>query len=205
MARNAQWRMSVGRWKETIEGWVRRQRPRDLLNVDIFFDGVPVHGARELGEAIWSHAHDAARRNPAFVKLLSELARDWRAPLTLFGNVRTDAKGRVDLKKGGLMPLFTSARVLAIRHDLRVRSTPERLDGVAAANIGSPADIDALKSAHRHILGLILDQQLADAEAGIPLSPAVDLARLSKRAREELRVALGKVHLAIDLVGEGRF
>jgi DNA polymerase-3 subunit epsilon/CBS domain-containing protein len=44
MARNPQWRMSAGRWKTTVESWVRRQRPKDLLNVDIFFDGVPVHG-----------------------------------------------------------------------------------------------------------------------------------------------------------------
>jgi DNA polymerase-3 subunit epsilon/CBS domain-containing protein len=205
MARNAQWRMSVARWKDTIEGWVRRQRPKDLLNVDIFFDGVPVHGKLALGETIWSYAYDAGRQSPAFIKLLSELARDWRAPTTLFGNIRTDMKGRVDLKKGGLLPLFSSARVLSIRHDVRVRSTPERFRGVAAAGIGSPADIEAIIEAHRLLLGTILDQQLADAEAGIPLSPRVDIARLTKGLREELRAALGQVRSAIDLVAEGRF
>ena len=205
MARNPQWRMSVGRWKATIESWVRRQRPKDLLNVDIFFDGVPVHGDLALGEAIWTYAYDMGRQNPAFIKLLSELARDWRAPLTLFGNIRTEMNGRVDLKKGGLLPLFTSARVLSIRHGVRARSTPERFRGVAAAGIGSPADIDAIVEAHRLLLGIILDQQLADAEAGVPLSPKVDIARLGKPAREELRAALGSVRSAIDLVGEGRF
>lgn len=205
MARNAQWRMSVGRWKETIEGWVRRQRPQDLLNVDIFFDGVPVHGTLALGEAIWAYAYDAARQNPPFIKLLSELVRDWRAPVTLFGNIRADHNGRVDLKKGGLFPLFTSARVLSIRHDVRARSTPERFRGVAAAGIGSPADIEAIIEAHRLLLGTMLDQQLADADAGVPLSPRVDIARLTKAARGELRAALGRVSSAIDLVSEGRF
>jgi hypothetical protein len=108
MARNAQWRMSVARWRSTIDGWVRRQRPQDLLNVDIFFDCVPVHGALALGEGIWNYAYEVGHGNPAFVKLLSELARDWRAPVTLFGNIRTDMKGRTDLKKGGLLPLFTA-------------------------------------------------------------------------------------------------
>jgi len=205
MARNPQWRMSGGRWKTTIESWVRRQRPKDLLNVDIFFDGVAVHGDLALGEAIWTYAYDTGRQNPAFIKLLSELVRDWRAPLTLFGNIRTEMNGRVDLKKGGLLPLFTSARVLSIRHGVRARSTPERFRGVAAAGIGSPADIDAIVEAHRLLLGIILDQQLADAEAGVPLSPKVDIARLGKPAREELRAALGSVRSAIDLVGEGRF
>ena len=44
MARNRDWRKSVADWQATIDGWVRRQRPQDLLNVDIFFDAVPVHG-----------------------------------------------------------------------------------------------------------------------------------------------------------------
>jgi DNA polymerase-3 subunit epsilon/CBS domain-containing protein len=205
MARNAQWRMSVARWKGTIDGWVRRQRPQDLLNVDIFFDGVPVHGEHGLGEEIWGYAYEVGRQNAIFIKLLSELARDWRAPLTLFGNIRTGANGRVDLKKGGLFPLFTSARVLSIRHDVRMRSTPDRFRGVAAAGIGSPADIEAIIEAHRLVLGTILDQQLADAEAGVPLSPRVDIGRLTKPQRETLRAALGQVRLAIDLVAEGRF
>ena len=44
MAKNREWRKSVADWRATIDGWVRRQRPADLLNVDIFFDAVPVHG-----------------------------------------------------------------------------------------------------------------------------------------------------------------
>ncbi|KAB2914117.1 MAG: CBS domain-containing protein [Hyphomicrobiaceae bacterium] len=204
MARNPQWRMSLAAWKETIDTWVRRQRPQDLLNVDIFFDGVPVHGDWELGEAIWSYAYDAGHRNPPFLNLLTELARDWRSPITFFGNFRNDAKGRVDLKKGGLMPLFTAARVLSLRHDVRARSTPERLRGVAAAGAGSASDIEAIIEAHRLLIGTILDQQLEDTHAGVPLSPRVDVARLTKDARDKLRAALGQVATVVDLVGEGR-
>jgi DNA polymerase-3 subunit epsilon/CBS domain-containing protein len=204
MARNAQWRMSVACWKATVDGWVRRQRPKDLLNVDIFFDGVPVHGTLALGDELWGYAYDAARQNPAFLKLMSELARDWSSPIGFFGKIRTDGNGRTDLKMGGLMPLFTAARVLAIRHDVRARSTPERLRGVAAAGVGSPADIEAAIAAHRLLIGTMLNQQLADAEAGVPLSSRVEIGRLSKAEREELRAALGKVSPVIDLVGEGR-
>jgi DNA polymerase-3 subunit epsilon/CBS domain-containing protein len=206
MARNADWRKSVGAWKETIEGWVRRQRPRDLLNVDIFFDAVPVHGVNGLGEAVWNYAFDIAHRNVSFIKLLTELARDWRAPTTLFGGIRTDAGGRVDLKKGGLLPLFTAARVLAIRHDVRERSTPARLTGVARKGVSAvEAEARGIIAAHGQLLDLLLRQQLADAEAGIPLSSRVDPSRLSKEGRDALRASLRQVRVAIDLVGEGRF
>ena len=49
MAKNRAWRKSVADWHATIDDWVRRQRPADLLNVDIFFDAVPVHGECRLG------------------------------------------------------------------------------------------------------------------------------------------------------------
>src|SRR5690606_29525223 len=111
---------------------------------------------------------------------------------------------RIDLKKAGLMPIFTSARVLSIRHDVRARSTPDRLRGVAARGIGSPEEIEEIIDAHRVILGAMLDQQLADVENGAPLSPRVNPDRLGKSGKRQLAKALAKVDAIIDLVSEGR-
>lgn len=204
MAKNRAWRMSLADWKSTIDTWVRRQRPEDLLNVDIFYDGVAVHGDAALGEIIWNHAYDRGHSAPDFLKLLAEAARQRTPAFTLFGNFRTDPKGRIDLKKAGLMPIFTSARVLSIRHDVRVRSTPDRLKGVAARGIGSEQEIGEVIEAHRTIIGEMLSQQVTDAERGLPLSPRVDPGRLAKQEKRKLASALGKVDAVIDLVSEGR-
>ena len=204
MARNAEWRKSVAGWTATIDDWVRRQSPQDLLNVDIFFDGIGVHGDVRLAETVWHHAYDRGAATPDFVKLLSLMAADGKAPLTIFGRIRTDDVGRVDLKKGGIMPIFTAARVLSIRHDVRERTTPARLEGVAAKGVGAPADFAAVIEAHRTILDVMLRQQLADAAAGVALSPRVELARLDRPAQRRLREALGRVAIAADLVAEGR-
>ena len=125
------------------------------------------------------------------------------APLTLFGNIRTEMNGRVDLKKGGLLPLFTSARVLSIRHGVRVRSTPG-LQGRGGGRCRLAHRHRAIVEAHRLLLGIILDQQLADAEAGVPCRPRWT-SPAYQAAREELRAALGSVRSAIGLVAEGRF
>ena len=204
MARNPEWRKSVTGWKATIDDWVRRQHPQDLLNTDIFFDGIGVHGDVRLAETIWHHACDRGSAARDFVKMLTLMAADWKAPLTIFGSIRTDDAGRVDLKKGGIMPIFSAARVLSIRHDVRERATPARLEGVAAKGIGGPTDIAALIEAHRTILGMMLRQQLADVATGIAPSPRVELARLDSREQRLLREALGRVAIAADLVGEGR-
>ena len=204
MARNPEWRKSVAGWHATIDDWVRRHSPQDLLNIDIFFDGIGVHGDVRLAETVWHHAYDRGAATRDFVKLLSLMAADWKAPLTIFGSIRTDELGRVDLKKGGIMPIFTAARVLSIRHDVRERATPARFEGVAMKGVGSPDDFAAVIEAHRTILGIMLRQQLADAVAGVPLSPRVELARLDSPAQRRLREALGRVAIAADLVAEGR-
>jgi CBS domain-containing protein len=203
MARNREWRKSVSDWRATIDGWVQRQRPADLLNVDIFFDAVPVHGDMRLGEEIWNHAYDRGHAARDFQNLLIELARRRGRPFTLFGGFRTD-EGRVDLKKFGLMPMFTAARVLSIRHDVRARSTVDRFDGATAQGVGSPAAIQSILDAHRLILGAVIAQQLVDTEAGVPLSPRVELKRLDKGQKVDLKDALLAVDEAIGLVSEGR-
>ena len=83
------------------------------------------------------------------------------------------------------MPMFTAARVLSIRHDVRARSTVDRIDGAAAKGVGSPAAIQSILDAHRLILGAVIAQQLVDTEAGVPLSP-VSNSSASTRARRPI-------------------
>ncbi|MFM9850056.1 MAG: DUF294 nucleotidyltransferase-like domain-containing protein [Hyphomicrobiaceae bacterium] len=204
MARNRAWRKSVADWRATVDAWVRRQRPEDLLNVDIFFDALPVHGDARLGEAIWEHAYARGHAARDFQNLLLEIARQRGRAFTLFGKFRTDDNGRIDLKRHGLMPIFTAARVLSIKHDVRARSTAERLRGVAAKGAAAPETVDAILDAQRTILAAVIAQQLVDTEAGVPLSPRVAPDRLGKAERAQLKAALGTVGAAVELVAEGR-
>lgn len=206
MARNAAWRMSVANWKSTIEGWVRRQRPEDLLNVDIFFDGIAVSGEAALGNEIWEHAYACGSQSTPFIKLLTESARAPVQPaFTFFGGFKLDEKGRIDLKRTGLFPIITAARVLSIKHDLRVRATPERYRTAAAQGAAPPDEIERLVTAHETILKCILKQQLADIADGISPGNKVATARLDRTQKAKLREALSEIYIATDLVGEGRF
>jgi CBS domain-containing protein len=203
MAKNAPWRHSADGWKRVVDGWIGRQSAQDLLNVDIFFDGVAVHGDTALADEVFAFAHDRARRAPDFIKMLALSALDWRPPLTLFGNIRTDDSGRTDMKKGGLMPIVIAARALAIGHGLRARATAERLRGVAELGIGSAKEIDEVIDAHRVILGAILSQQLRDAAAGVPLSNRVDMRRLARVQAAVLRHAVGRAEIAVNMLDAG--
>lgn len=192
MARNAEWRGSLEHWTGRIGRWVRQSRQQDLLNVDIFFDEVPVHGTPGLGHALFERAYAGGRENPAFAKLLGERLAAPSYPMTLFGGIRT-RDGRLDLKQHVLFPVASAARVLAIRHGVVERSTQARLGGLSARGIGSEADLAGLLEAHALGLSLTLDQQSRDIAAGTRPSRMVDLGHLSRRQRSDLKQALQRV------------
>ena len=62
-----------------------------------------------------------------------------------------------------------------------------------------------LIEAHRIILDTILNQQLRDLDQGIPLSSRVKPLSLSNLQRQNLRWALDRVPLTLNLLGVGLY
>jgi DNA polymerase-3 subunit epsilon/CBS domain-containing protein len=199
MAKNVAWRGSVKTWRERVETWVRQSRPEDLMSVDIFFDLRAVHGDAQLAADLMDDAYRLGSEATGFAKLLAAGNAGFNSPLGLFGRFRTE-DGRVDLKMGGLFPIVSAARVLAIRHNIVRRATPDRLAGIRALDIGGDADLDRLSRAHRTIIRHILAQQVIDMEAGIPPSNKVDIRRLSRADQNELRETVSRLSGIDDLV-----
>jgi CBS domain-containing protein len=191
MAKNEQWRGSLATWRARVLHWITRSKPADLLSVDIFFDLVGVHGDVALAQELWRGAFDAAQGNAAFAKLLAQASGEMPAGLNILGGFRT-VNGRIDLKLVGLFGIVSAARVLAVCHHLLERSTPARLAAAAALGRGRH-DLEALARAQRLFLDLILDQQIADVQAGLPPSNKIAIKRLTREQRSDLRESLGAV------------
>ena len=201
MASNPQWRLSVKGWKKLIKTWIKRQSPEDILNCDIFFDAVGVHGDMNLANKILDYAFEVAAESSLFIKLLSINSCKNSPPLGLFGRFKLD-NGRMDLKMGGIMPLFSTARTLAIKHGIRAQSTPERFAELRRRVGKMKKTLKNLNAAHRIIFDIILQQQLLDLEAGISLSNRVAPASLSSAERDQLSWALEQVPNVSNLLGD---
>ena len=201
MAKNAEWRGSLATWQQRLADWMRRSRPEDLLSVDIFFDLRAVHGDATLAETLLRDAYEQGSKALAFVKVLAAGNAEFPAPIGLFGRFRT-REGRLDLKIGGLFPIVSSARILAIRHNIPRRATPDRLAEIRDRDLGSDADMTRLIDAHRVILGRILSQQIRDLHAGISPSNRIEPQVLSKAQRAQLRDALSSL-THVDIMVRG--
>lgn len=204
MAQSPDWRGSTATWTARIDDWVRRSRPQDLLNVDIFFDAVSVHGFAPLGDAMVAHAYARGRSSVAFAKLLGERLGSQRSPLSMFGRLRT-RDGRLDLKMHILFPVASAARSLAIRHGVVERATRLRLDRLIALGIGSDSDLAALRDAHGLGLTLLLGQQSEDIERGRKPTSWIDVSALTRRQGSDLRSALEHVQTVDVLIRDLMF
>src|SRR5690606_22906093 len=115
MARNRAWRRTASEWAAASDLWTRRPEGEALLDVDIFFDAAPVAGERSLAIQLMRHARETARHALPFLRLLADAGTNHRPPLGLFGRLKLDDQGRVDLKRGGLLPITAGARVMALK------------------------------------------------------------------------------------------
>ena len=205
MSGEAAFRGSLRTWRHRIEHWVQRAAPEDLLNVSIFFDFRPVHGSSALADEIWRYAWDAARSSPSFLRMLAEVDGHRDPPIGWLGRIRTE-DGRIDLKRHGLLPIVSSARLLALRYGVARRSTEERLDGVRATERGGETDLRSAADSHERFLEHILRAQMADLAAGRPASnkvplPLIESANRVAELKADLRLAAMLRELALDQIG----
>ncbi|MEC9342592.1 MAG: putative nucleotidyltransferase substrate binding domain-containing protein, partial [Pseudomonadota bacterium] len=204
MARNPQWRGSLATWTARIEEWVRRSRPEDLLNVDIFFDAMPVCGDGALGEQVFTLAYDRGHKSVAFAKLLGESLTTLPSPFTMFGGLKGDGN-RLDLKMHALFPVAAFARALAIRHNITERATRTRIEALMERGIGPEGQLGDLVDAHALAMRLVLECQGRDIAAGRKATNLVDLRELSRSGRSDLGEALRTVQTVSVLIRDLMF
>jgi DNA polymerase-3 subunit epsilon/CBS domain-containing protein len=202
MARNARWRGSLATWYARIGDWVAQSRPEDLLNVDIFFDMIAVHGDVDLGQRLLAHAYDAGSRNRPFAKLLGE-SLTTGDPFNLFGGLRVE-DGRIDLKRHGLFPIVGFARTLCVRNGLMAGSTGERLTALAGV-LGAAHELERFARDHATFVAALLKQQAFDIEAGHKPGNKVDPKLLGSEALEQVRASLRHVRLIPELLRDLMF
>ena len=205
MASNPEWRRSIDDWQKVIAGWATRADGASLLNVDIFFDLVHVHGDRILTDRLRSLALEAAR-TPVLPRMMAEQLQTWVSPRGFLGGLKTK-DGRLDLKIGGLFPLVAGARAMALRHGIEATGTTMRLAALVELGKIARADLLAFTEAHEVFLDLMVRQQIRDLEAGVAPGPGIDVAQLAPRQKRSLRRCLGDVSrlpgLVLDVTARG--
>ena len=183
-------------WKAAVASWLDDPtQEKALILVSLVVDGRPVWGISS-GPPVPESFRDA-RRRPELLRLLANFALSHRPPTGfLRGLVVEDSgehRGRLDLKRGGIVPIADLARWAALAAGVTHASTPARLRAAAEAGTLQASDAQLLEEAHELIVGLRLGHQVEQLKASEEPDDFLDPAVLSPLTRGSLKEAFRAV------------
>jgi len=190
-ADNSLFNRSEDQWRQAVDSWFSHEEEAGVLALaSIVADSRPVSGEQvsPLLEAV-----SAAVSHEQFMNVLTRHTLSRRPPL---GFVRDfvvhqsgEHRGQLDLKKGGLLPVSSLARWLALRTGDVTGSTTERLDRGADAGLITGDERDMLAGAYEVALTVLAEHQVRAIKAGETPTGFLRPDRLDPLERRQLREA----------------
>lgn len=199
------WRMSKVEWLRLFHECLREPDESRLVRATVAFDFRPTAGAlsvsAELAEQIRT-----ARHYPAFMRLIARSAAGFPVALNRRGHLATEkdgaAAGRLDLKRGAIIPLVNLVRFHALANGITISPTLDRIDAIESVGGLDRSTSEALRHAFGAIMRLRFERHAAAIAAGEPIDNLIAPDELTPVARGELREALavvrrGQRHLGV--------
>ena len=193
LAGNRLWRMSKSDWLRTFDEVLTEPDESHLIRATVAFDFRPTAGGLAVAADL-SERMRAAPRHPGFMRLLARTATGYPVALGFRGHLVTgrdgDPDGRLDLKRGAIIPLVNLVRFHALASGVTISPTLDRIEAVASVGGLERSAADALKEAFEVITRVRLEHHATLIAAGEPLDNLIDPGALAPITRHELQEAL---------------
>ena len=204
LAGDRRWRMSKADWIRTFDDCLTQPDESHLIRASVGFDFRPAAGGLAITAELTARIR-AAREHPEFMGLIARSALGNPVALSFRGALAVEKSGehagRLDLKRGAILPLVNLVRFHALACGVTISPTVDRIDAVAASG-GVPAETAAaLKEAFAVITRLRFAHHAAAIEAGRAADNMLEPGALSPIARTELREALAAIKRAQKPLG----
>lgn len=162
MAENPKWCQPLGAWKRTFANWLQTAEPRDILDVQIFFDFRTVFGATEFAEELRGHIDELLRGEPPFLLHYAQYCLQYRTPIGFFGHLvlgeGKDGTKTVNIKEA-LLPVVNFARLYTFRCGVLETNTLARLHALLELGELKDALHDETVKAYEYVTQLRLSLQ----------------------------------------------
>jgi CBS domain-containing protein len=189
LASERAWRRPLSEWEETFDRWMQVRAAEPVALTTIAFDYRAIAGPLEV-KPVLDRAVRGARNLPAFLRRLTLTALDFKPPLGFRGEVRG---GRIDLKRGGLLPVIDLARLLALQAGSAVKPTIDRLRAAGNAGVIEAEEAGVLEEAYRVVLDARLAHQAAQVERDEAPDNLVDPSSMGRIERTRLKDAFRSI------------
>lgn len=196
LARERLWRMSNTAWLRTFDAALREPNESHLIRATVGFDFRPTAGGLNIAPELTERIR-AARRFPGFMRLLARSASGYPVALGFRGQLATgrdgDPEGRLDLKRGAIIPLVNLVRFHALAHGVTISSTVDRIEAVASVGGLDRGIADGLQEAFTVICRIRFEHHAELIAVGRQPDNLIAPDELPPIGRGELRDALALV------------
>lgn len=193
MATNPEWRKTRVEWEECFGNWIDNPTPERLLNSNIFFDLLGVHGRVKWAEQLSSFIVRRAKRNNRFLACMAYNAIRRTPPLGFFKDFVMEKDGRhrnsINLKRRGTAPLADLIRVHSLAIGSRSQNSFDRLDDINDAGILPKGRGLDLRDAMELIYMVRIRHQALDIENGEEPDNNIEPENMSEFERRNLKAA----------------
>jgi CBS domain-containing protein len=147
----------------------------------------------------------AARSYPQFMRLMARTATGYPVALGFRGQLATgqsgDPPGKLDVKRGAIIPLVNLVRFHALAGGVTISPTLDRIEAAASVGAVDRAVADGLREAFTVINSIRFEHHAVQVQAALAPDNLLDPEELAPIARTELREALQVVRRAHKRVG----
>ena len=204
LASRAPWRLSETGWIDVFRGCFESPDRSHLIRATVAFDFRHGGGGLEVVPPLVAELRRAPE-HPDFLRRLARTATDFRPPLGFRGSLVVarggDEAGKLDVKRGGVLPIANLARFHALANRVTISATLDRL--VAAEELGAlePEVAQSLRQAFELTTRIRLEHHAARIAAGEPPDNLVEPGELPPLTRVELREAFRAIAQAQKRLG----
>jgi CBS domain-containing protein len=187
---------SIGDWRRAIRSWLSHpDDERVLIATSILLDGRTIYGPErdlDVRELLYE---TGGRR--ALLHWMLRLALSSRPPTGFIRNFVVEHSGArregLDIKHLGMLPIVDLARYAALKAEVRVTPTVERLRAAADEGVLEATQARVLEEAFHLFAGLRLEHQVSQIEAGLEPDDRLEPRELNRLTRRYLRDAFREV------------
>jgi CBS domain-containing protein len=203
MAKNPKWCHSQKDWVETAGKWITNPEPRQLLDLDIFFDFRIITGNRELVNDFHKSLDSMLEGEPVVFIHLAKSALEFKTRLpggSILG--AADIAHPVEMNmKDAILPIVGFARLYALKHKIHVTNTIERLEALVSMGIISQSSFQETVQAFDLLMQLRLQQQIRKIKEELIPSNIVQIESLSHIQKEQVKQALVQISVLQKKIG----
>ncbi len=204
MAENPLWRKRLSEWQEQFLIWLKIESYHTVRYLTLIFDASPILGEPALFEELRNYEIRTIQRHHNIIRQMYEEEASHRVPLGLFRQFITEKegpyRGKLNLKRSGLIFVVEAVRVLALKAGIAEASTLERLRALASKGALSREDAEYAEHAFHILVHHALQAQINSWQRGEPISYYLNPKELSAYDQDMLRYAFQAIKRLKELV-----